>query len=270
MSSVVNQPWFNLHKYFAQADAVDLDEGMVAYERYSMVMRRLADKYSTPVDRVCAAFCSLSPNSDYWGNLRSTVSVLQGIRECRPDTEIVVSTYGHCKTRALAYARGVKSFTTETKGLKILNFYHNILTPHSTRWVTIDGHMVGVLRDHKGTMKELLIKPREYEVYADLIKQFAFKNFMLPQQMQATLWFVRKRLLNVKYDAQHDLFGSSDDMWKTARNVDEIKPYSKREGLWLGVKEIVETAELSLEGGECREVRVSKKARRSSARSAKP
>jgi hypothetical protein len=192
-------------------------------------MRRLADKYEYPTEFVCAVFCSLSPNSDYWGNLRSTVSVLQGINECRPDDDIVVSTYGHCKTRALAYARGSKSFTVETKGPKILNFYHNILTPHSSRWVTIDGHMVGVLRDHNGTMKELLIKPREYEEYADLIKQFAFSNFMLPQQMQAILWFVRKRLLNVKYDGQHDLFASSGDAWKTARDIETIKPYQKSE-----------------------------------------
>jgi hypothetical protein len=117
----------------------------------------------------------------------------------------------------------------------------------------------------------LLIKPREYEGYADLIKRFAFKNFMLPQQMQATLWFVRKRLLNVKYDAQHDLFGSSDDMWKTARDVDEIKPYSKRENpIGIDAKGSIVFAELGLEGGACHEVRENKKARRSSARSAKP
>ena len=239
MAVTVNMPWFNMHKYFAAADAVDLDEGMVAYERYNMVMLRLSRKYGFSVDRVCAVFCSLSPNNDYWGNLRSTVSVLQGIRELRPDPEIVVSTYGHCKTRALAYARGVKSFTAETKGPKILNFYHNILTPGSSRWVTIDGHMVGVLRDSPGTMKELLITKRQYDHYADLIKSFAFNQFMLPQQMQATLWFVRKRLLNVKYDAQADLFGSADDMWKTARNVDEIRPFSKREGERLAKGNVV-------------------------------
>lgn len=222
--------WQNLHNYFARADTVDLDEGMVAYERYNMVMQRLAKKYEYPVDAVCAVFCSLSPNSDYWGNLRSTVSVLQGLNEGRTDDQITVSTYGHCKLRALAYARGAKSFTAETKGPKILNFYHNILTPHSTRWVTIDGHMVGVLRDdRKGTMKDLLIRPREYAVYADHVKRFAFSNYMLPCQMQATLWFVRKRLLNVVYDGQFDMFSEAGDAWKTARDIETIKPYRKAE-----------------------------------------
>jgi hypothetical protein len=205
-------------------------EGMVAYERYNIVMRRLAEKYTYPVDAVCAVFCSLSPNSDYWGNLRSTVSVLHGINEGRPSSDIVVSTYGHCKSRAVAYATGAKSFTAETKGPKILNFYHNILEPHSNRWVTIDGHMVGVLRDdRKGTMKELLIKPGQYQDYATLLKHFAFNQFMLPCQMQAILWFVRKRLLNVVYDGQFDLFGDKGDVWKTIRDVDTIKPYSRRD-----------------------------------------
>jgi len=220
----------NLAKYFRLADAIDLNEGMVAYERYYMVMRRIADKYGFTMEQVCAAFCSLSPNSDYWGNLRSTVSVLQGIRECQPDSEIIVSTYGHCKTRALAYARGVKSFTRETKGPKILNFYHNILTPHSQRYVTIDGHMVGIWRDDKvATMKELIIKPSYYDVIAYNVKHLAFRNYMLPQQMQATLWFVRKRLTNTVYDGQYDIFAESNDAWRTARDVETIKPYTKRD-----------------------------------------
>jgi hypothetical protein len=265
----VATPWQNLHKYFALADTVDLDEGMVAYERYHMVMARIAHKYGFPLDATCAVFCALSPNSDYWGNLRSTVSVLQGLKEGRSESEINVSTYRHNMLRAITYARGAP-FAIPGRGPKILNFYHNILTPHSSRWVTIDGHMVGVMRDSKGTMKELLIKPNEYDGYATLVKQFAFQNFMLPCQMQAILWFVRKRLLNVVYDGQFDMFGDAKDMWKTARDVDTIKPYSKREGKAMeemrGEHGVVMT--LQLEGGECREVRASKKVPRSNARSA--
>lgn len=287
-------PWQNLHHYFAKADHVDMDEGMVAYERYNMVMRRLAEKYQFPLDATCAVFCALSPNSDYWGNLRSTVSVLQGVKDGRDESEINVSTYRHCMLRAITYARGAR-FDTPDRGPKILNFYHNILTPHSNRWVTIDGHMVGVMRDSKGTMKELIIRPSEYDHYAQLVKEFAFKNYMLPQQMQAILWFVRKRLLNVKFEGgNHDMFGDASDMWKTARDVDTIKPYPKRKPATAIVgecvckiegyrgrsledihkygpcKECTAPPQLLLEGGECREVRESKKGRRSNARSAKP
>ena len=220
----------NLARMWAKADRVDIAEGMVAYDRYNIVMRRLAKKYEFPVDIVCAVFVSLSPNSDYVGNLRSTVSVLQGLRSGTPDADIVVSTYGHCKTRALAYARGQSDFLRQTKGLKILNFYHNILSPHSWRYVTIDGHMVAAWRgDDKATMKEALVKPSEYNVIASGVKQFAFFHFIAPNQMQAILWFVRKRVLNIKYDPQLDLLNNSDDAWRTLRDVDGIRPYTKRD-----------------------------------------
>lgn len=219
-----------MSRMFAKADPTDLNEGMIAYERYHIVMRRLSEKYGFTMGQVCAVFCSLSPNSDYAGNLRSTVSVLQGINERRPDADIVVSTYRHCMLRAISYARGHRSFIAETKGPKIINFYHNILTPHSQRWVTIDGHMVAIWRNTpKATMRQSLCSKREYEEIAQDCKGLAFRNFMLPQQMQAILWFARKRSLNVKYDPQHDLFADQGDAWKTARNVDDIRPYLKRD-----------------------------------------
>lgn len=221
----------NLRNMFDRADATDMDEGMVAYERYSMVMQRLSDMYGHDKDRVCAAFCSLSPNSDYWGNLRSTVSVLHGINHHIPDADIVVSTYNHNKTRALAYVRGLSSFEDKTRGPKILNFYHNILTPRSQKWVTIDGHMSAIWQGKKLTMKEALIRRRDYEIIATGVKEFAFRNYMLPQQMQAILWFVRKRVMNVKYDPQLGLFAEAGDAWNTARDVRTIKPYTKRDAL---------------------------------------
>ena len=204
---------------------------MVAYERYNIVMRRIAKEYDFPLDVVCAVFCSLSPNSDYFGNLRSTVSVLDGLRNGQADGDIIVSTYGHCKTRALAYARGTSSFVRETKGLKIFNFYHNILAPHSSRWVTIDGHMVAIWRDQPdATMKDSIIHAGEYKTIADAVKSFAFYHFMLPHQMQAILWFVRKRLQNVRYTAQLDMLAEFGDAWRTLRDVREIRPYSRQEG----------------------------------------
>lgn len=219
----------NLARMWARADRTDITEGMVAYERYNVVMRRIAKKYEFPLDVVCAVFCALSPNSDYFGNLRSTVSVLQGLRDGIPDGDIIVSTYGHCKTRAIAYARGTEQFVHKDRGPKILNFYHNILTPHSWKHVTIDGHMVAIWRaDDKATMKDSIIKRGEYDVIAKAVKDFAFYHFIIPCQMQAILWFVRKRVLNVKYSAQLDLLNASDDAWKTLRSVDEIRPYSTR------------------------------------------
>jgi hypothetical protein len=210
---------------FDRATPIDLDEGVLAYERYHIVMRRIAEYYTFPLERVVACFVSLSPNSDYAGNLRSTVSVLDGIRKGIAPELVTVSTYGHCKRRAHAYAIGAASFLNETKGPKIRNFYMNILQPKSWKYVTVDGHMSAIWQGKKLTMREALIPARTYKLIHADIAALAFKYYMLPNQMQAVLWFTRKRVENVVYDPQLKLFASRDDVWETLRDVSTIRPY---------------------------------------------
>ncbi len=60
---------------------------------------------------------------------------------------------------------------------------------------------------------------------ADAIKQLAFKEMILPNQYQAVLWFTRKRIFNVKSEMQFDLLLPKGDLWKTLRNIKDLKPY---------------------------------------------
>lgn len=143
----------NLKRMFDQADAIDRREGKLAYERYNELLSDIALSYSFPFERVVAAFAALSPNNDYWGNLRSLVSVLHGINEGVPCEAITISTYGHCRDRAYQYALGNVSFEATVRGPKIRAFYFNILDPLDKRHVTIDGHMVAAYRANDGTMK---------------------------------------------------------------------------------------------------------------------
>lgn len=215
----------NLRKMLARADATDVAEGKLAYFRYNEVMTGLANHYGHSVSKVTAAFCSLSPNSDYFGNLRSTASCLQGLNDGIPDHLIVVSTYNHCRDRALAYLRGQRSFIEDTKGPKIKNFYHNILDPHDTRWVTVDGHMVASWRGQNLTMKEALCTISEYREIKHAAQVLAFEYLLIPHQVQAIIWFARKRTLNIKYDGNLDFFKAQDDQWKTLHDPASIKPY---------------------------------------------
>jgi len=216
----------NLRKMFEAADEDDLREGLMAYHRYNRLMVRLSDQYSFPLDRVVAGFVSLSPNNDYFGNLRSLISVMDGIRNDVPLNEITVSTYKHCRDRAFNYLVGARVFLDKTKGPKITSFYHNVLSPLDNRWVTVDGHVVATWRGKNLTMKEAIIRnKKEYVEIADAIKRLAFAAFLSPNQYQATIWFARKRIFNVKYDPQTDLFFARDDLWRTNLNLSDIKPY---------------------------------------------
>lgn len=209
-----------------KADDVDRREGALAYGRYNALLGAVAAHYDFEFEPTVAAFAALSPNNDYLGNLRSLVSVLSGIRRGRSAEEITVSTYKACRNRAYRYATSEVSFRDTVRGPKIRAFYFNILDPQDRRHVTVDGHIVAAYRAHPGTMKENLIRPKDYDRVARTIKRLASREKLIPNQVQATIWFTRKRLLNVIYDAQGDLFRSPDDQWKTMMRVDTIRPYS--------------------------------------------
>lgn len=214
-----------LKRAFAKADRTDRAEGMLAYFRYHALMRELSEMYACPLDRTVAVFVSLSPNSSYHQNLRGAVSVLKAVQEGVPVADVNVSTYRHCLLRAYAYAIGEAAFVTKNRGPKVLNFYHNVLTPEDPRWVTVDGHMSALWQGKRLTMRDALISLRQYRVIAHDIKRLAFSEFMLPQQMQAILWFVRKRTLKIGYQPQTNLF-QLGDQWRTAIHANDIEPYA--------------------------------------------
>lgn len=220
----------NLTKWYGLVTNQDRAEGVQAYMRYHSIMWSLSEEYDVHIERVCAAFVSLSPNSDYMSNLRSLVSVLDGMREGRDITEVQVATYRHCLERAWAYANGHRLFELETKGPKVMSFYHNILDPQDRAWVTVDGHMYALWLDKRLTMKEAAFSSKKtYAEIRDTVIAMADLLGVVPCQLQATLWFARKRILGVKSKAnQSDLFRSPDDAHGSALKVSEIKPYPRR------------------------------------------
>jgi len=219
----------NLKWFYSQADDTDRQEGKLAYFRYNSVMYMLSNFYDMPLSRVTAAFCHLSPNNDYIGNLRSLVSVLEGMRKGVADEDIIISTYNHCKDRAISSLRG-DPFETKTRGLKILSFYHNILNPLDPNYVTVDGHMIAAYRDEPdANMKESIVGRREYREIANEFFKMAAEMDLIPNQLQATIWFTRKRIYNIKYNANPDMFNEPGDKWGSMVNLVDIPPYPIKE-----------------------------------------
>lgn len=217
----------NLRVMYRNADADDIREGKLAYSRYNQVMRNFADHYGNTLEQTTAAFCALSPNNDYYGNLRSLASVLQGVQQGTPLQSITVSTYKHCRDRAHGYASGAVSFVGTVKGLKIRSFYFNIIDPSDAQHVTIDGHMKAAYVAQRLTMKQALIRgPVEYREIVAAAKRLAKSEGLIPNQLQAIIWFARKRTERVKYDPQLDMFqNDTSDKWRTLVAVKDALPY---------------------------------------------
>lgn len=210
----------NLRKLFAQADDTDRRDGSATYLSYNLVIKNFADFYGFPFDRTLAAFVAMSPSSDYFGNLRSLASVLSGLRAGREPNDITVSTYNHCRNRAILYATGQRSFLDTVRGLKIRSFYMNIADPMDAKPVTVDGHISAAWQGLNLTMREALVRPKHYPVIAAAVRRLAKYEGLIPNQAQAILWLTRKRIMRIKFDAQFDLF--SDAILVTP---DDARPY---------------------------------------------
>jgi hypothetical protein len=77
----------------------------------------------------------------------------------------------------------------DTVGPKTRAFYYNIVTPNDHRHVTIDGHMYGIYVGKRIVMKGVALLKFPYHEVEQTFKQIARKHHMIPNQLQAILWF---------------------------------------------------------------------------------
>lgn len=216
----------HLQSLLDQADDYDRDDGRQAYIRYHDMMIDIASHYDCPVDRVVAAFVALSPTNDYHNNLRGLVTMLKARADGIDPCTVNVGTYKHCRDRAALYLDGVP-FLSHAKGQKTRNFYTNILDPTNMDAVTIDGHMYWAWAGGSGTMREAKVTPGAYEGIAHDVRALAHCHRMIPHQMQATLWFTRKRVNRVVYSPQLSLLDIGTGAQKTLFRVADIQPIAQ-------------------------------------------
>lgn len=217
---------YNISKYYAKANAFDLSAGKAAYPAYLSMMRMIAREYELPTTHVTEAFAALSPNNDYYGNLRSLTSVLHGMRENKPYT---VSTYKACAQRAESYLNGSVDFMSTVKGPKIRAFRNCILNPVTCQDLVLDGHMIAVAFGQNLTMKEAQIelgkhgqRTKTYDAIVRAYVRAARVREITPSTLQAVIWFCRKRTESIKLTTQRDFWRDDARLFYT---LDEIPPY---------------------------------------------
>jgi hypothetical protein len=213
----------NVLTVFGLADGIDIQEGMAAYERYHKTMRRIAYDWGYDMEQIVGAFCALSPNNDWIGNLRSLVTVLKAHRLGISPDRVVTSTYNACKSRAWK-CLGAEHFLDFTRGPKTRNFYTNIYCPEENHSVTIDGHMYGVWLGKRMTMKAVAEQRFNYNEVAHDFRTAAFHIGIRPNQVQAVCWFTWKRIHKVLFKEQLGLFASGDQ-WGLLQDPELIEPF---------------------------------------------
>ncbi|MEO0797340.1 MAG: hypothetical protein AAFX93_19485 [Verrucomicrobiota bacterium] len=217
------KPDSQIERVLDQADSVDLQEGLEAYFNYHRTLKLIADEHGIDVRRVCGCFAALSPNSDYFGNLRSTLTLCIGFANGLKSESCTVTTYNVNREKAWRILNG-EHFFSVFRGLKVRNFFLNLSEPDHPEAVTIDGHMMNVVHGSPRTMHQSSVTPSGYVRVAKAFSRVAAKRGMLPSQSQAIAWFTWKRIHNIVYDGQVDMFREGNQ-WRNFVPIEEIKPF---------------------------------------------
>lgn len=213
----------NIRRTLSKADDIDWTTGLSAYSLYNITLSKLAAYYGMQFEKTVAAFVALSPNNDYIKNLRSTATLLKGFHlGIRPEN-LTVTTYNACKYRAWRCLCG-EDFLSFTRGKKTRNFYQCIVNPQNQSAVTIDGHMVNIWNDKRQTMVASAVSKFNYDEIAHDFRVVAFREFLLPMQLQAICWFTWKRINKIVYKPQMD-FTMIDNHWQMKWEPEEVEPY---------------------------------------------
>ncbi len=199
----------NLMSVFERATIFDVTTGLESYRTYNRLTSAIATKYGFGANVGAAVFAALSPNNDYFGNLRDTDRVLKGVKEGKHWTDIKASTYTPNKVKAWEIARGSKPLDLIVAP-KTRNFYLNVSDPEDFHPVTIDGHMLCAWRGKRTVLDDAKMNARVYAEVADGFRAVAKELGLITNQVQGVVWITWRRMHHVKpttqlemWDAEH-------------------------------------------------------------------
>ena len=199
-------------KVYDQASDKDKEVAIESYYKYRRICAAVARKHGFQARVGAAVFAALSPNNDYWGNLRDTHNLLAAAAAGKKLEDFSVSTYGNNKRKAWAIAHG-EDPDVLIVALKTKNFFHNIDEPDDPNWVTIDGHMYNIFHGVRRPIQSKNNKDRvvkvgvwDYVEIATAVKHFAYDYDLIPCQMQGILWQTWRRIHGIRTPAQQELW----------------------------------------------------------------
>jgi len=202
----------NFERLWNLASEKDKQLAIASYSKYQRITYQIAGKHGFPGVVGAAVFAALSPNNDFWGNLRDTDELLRAAQAGLSLDQFSVSTYGNNKRKAWRIVHG-EDPDVLIVALKTRNFFHNITEPDNPNWVTVDGHMYNIftgirrrIQSRNPAERVVKVTTKEYVIIATAVKDYAAEKGLVPCAMQGVLWQTWRRLHRIRSSPQLDLW----------------------------------------------------------------
>ena len=197
----------NLLWVLERATSEDIEKAMRSWPTYHWLTSRMARDTGFSDSVGAAVFAALSPNNDYYGNLRDCRRLLEGACMGLPVEAISVSTYTNNKRKAYAITQGANPLDLIVFP-KTRNFYLNIKDPNDPEPVTVDGHIFNAWEGSRMPLKGAAqrFRAKHYETVANALREIARQQKLLANQVQGIIWFAWRRIHGILYSAQQELW----------------------------------------------------------------
>jgi hypothetical protein len=189
----------NLETLYSKAVTVEIENGLTWYNDANATLKALAEKYHVEPILVYAVCSALSPRCTWQINIADTETVLSWhgkLKSSRVNSYPKVTTYNQNRNKAINILNtgNPHVFTA----CKTLSFFHNLYNPDSSEHVTIDGHAINAYYGKLGKVKNKYFTPKHYSRIAKAYIKGAKLHGILPNQYQAIIWVVFKRIHNIR------------------------------------------------------------------------
>lgn len=165
--------------------------GLNWYREGNAWCQRVAEKHGLHLVTVCAIVSALSPACNWEQNKRDAVAIITGKKGYK------CGTYGNNVAKARAILKDdIPRFNVKT-GAKTYNFYHNLLEPDNSTFVTIDRHAYLIAT---GETYSSGLHTAKYNRIKEQYVKAAKKLGILPNELQAVLWVDHRYKENIKFN----------------------------------------------------------------------
>lgn len=163
-------------------------EGINWYHNASDICLRMAEDFNVGYNTVCALMANFSVNKGWKENIKVTKHYLE-TGEGKHFQVVTDKADEIMKTSPSNYRTILRGKT----GLKVENFYMNILRPNEEEFITIDRHAWDIVNG------EGKITIPRYGKAAAVYERAAKKHGLLPNQVQAITWVVHRENKGVSH-----------------------------------------------------------------------
>lgn len=197
----------NLRSVFNKASKDELEMAKITWVNYNLILRSMAKEHGYSLETVAGVFSALSPNNSYYSNVRDCRAVLEAAWHPERVKNLRVHTYHNNKRKALRIAHGENPLRLLLFS-KTRSFYKNLVDPLDPIPVTVDGHIYGVWSGKREALKNVAQRMHEglYKRISDDIRAFSAEVDLIPNQVQACLWHVWRRLHGIEGSSQLELW----------------------------------------------------------------